>query len=171
MNTTERKLIFFDCDETLWTSEGKDYISSVDSTLEKDGKLTIFRVTDKKRFILRPDVKDTFTILLNSLVHVHLGIISDNKPGPVLQALTLFGLYSFLHPQAINVRLWTGPCPKEIMIEEILAQAVFKDIKRSEVYLVDDKDYSGAMSNQGMNFIKIDDNDSFLKKVTSQIIK
>ena len=47
------KLVLFDCDETLWESKDKDYISSVDSDLIRTSENSVERNTDGKTFTLK----------------------------------------------------------------------------------------------------------------------
>jgi len=148
------KLILFDCDETLWHSPTKDYISSQISPLTLVGQGGVQRQTDGLMFSLRPGVRQALRYALASGYVV--GVVSDNLPAPVLVALRLFGLKKFIADEAINIRLWEGYCPKEQMVSEILQRPRFIGLKPGSVLWLDDKDYSAQAKAIGVGFIKVD---------------
>jgi magnesium-dependent phosphatase-1 len=146
------RLVLFDCDETLWTSPNQDYISRVTSPLALRG-LAIIRVADDQMFTLRPGIKQ----LLRKL-HTGgwvIGIVSDNQPNMVLEALTLLGLSPYIEPQAVHIKLWDGPCPKQLMVKEILDRPSFAHLIASDVWWIDDKDYVAAALDIGVNFVQV----------------
>lgn len=151
-----RKLILFDCDETLWTSTDRDYISSVRSPLKKLAANKVVRVKDKKVFTLKKGVLSTLVDLHKDNNQIALGIVSDNDPEEVISALKLFNVWSYINEKALNVKLWNGYCPKHEMILEIINKKEFSHLSHKNIYLIDDKDYSKEAAQIGINFIRVD---------------
>jgi len=145
------KMIFFDCDGTLWESVDGDYISSVVSGLRRLGENTIARLSDGKVFYLKKNVRKLMESLFNE--GACIGIVSDNISGPVMEAIFLFGLEKYIDQEAINVRLWKGHCRKDQMILEILAKKKFQSVPREKIVLVDDKDYEQELKKIGVGYI------------------
>lgn len=169
MSNTERSLYLFDCDETLWESEGQDYIGSVPSEfLTQDGN-AITRTADGKVFSLKTGTREAFVYLKKTDVDGErvIGIVSDNPPEPVMEALKLFGLWDVINAHAFNVRLWEGPCPKHEMVAEILAKGEFGDISTRNVFWFDDKDYSREAGLIQVNFIQVNSQTNLLQTVRS----
>lgn len=152
-----KKLVLFDCDETLWTSMDKDHISSAKSALKKLNSSTIVRLKDNKVFTLKKGVVKAFAHLSKNNNQIVLGIVSDNEPEEVISALRLFNLWKFINKEAFNVRLWKGYCPKHEMIVEILNKNHFKNLLPGDTYFIDDKDYSKEAKDIGVNFIQVTD--------------
>lgn len=148
-----KRIILFDCDETLWNSLDRDYISSCKSVLIKAKKHTIVRLADGKRFTLKRETIQLFQSL--AVKGFTIGIVSDNKPAMVRAALKLSGLLKYINKKAINIKLWDGYCPKHLMIQEILDKPEFHSIDLKLVYWVDDKDYAAEAKKIGVNFIKV----------------
>ncbi len=149
------KLFLFDCDETLWTSPKKDYISRVPSPFKKVGSSEILREADQYAFRLQPSVQETFAYLAGRN-DTAVGIVSDNLFEPVQQALMFFDLWSFIDSNAVNVRLWQGYCPKHEMILEILNRPVFlPTVLLQDTYWFDDKDYQKEADGIGVHFIQV----------------
>jgi len=90
--------------------------------------------------------------LINKKGH-KIGIISDNNKPMVIKALKLFGLWPYLTKKAINIRLWKGYCPKEIMVTEVINKLEITD--NNIVYWFDDKDYQEAAKSINVNFVQI----------------
>lgn len=149
------KLILFDCDETLWTSAGHDYISHVPSAFRCIAPGTLKRLADGKEFVLKRGVEEAFAELRVHAVQLMVGVVSDNHPGPVREALQLFGLWGTVKGDAFNVHLWKGYCPKHEMVLEILQKPAFIGMKLEDVYLVDDRDYSSEAKEIGIHFIEV----------------
>lgn len=148
------KLFLFDCDETIWYSDSADYISSIPSTFERGSAgQEIIRVADSTIFYLRDGIKEILEEINKSDDSV--GIVSDNKPEPVLEALNLLELMEFIDQNAVNIKLWDGYCPKHIMVEEIISKSLFKDISRNNIYWFDDRDYSKEAKQIGVKFFKV----------------
>ena len=144
------QLALFDCDETLWHSAGRDYISSLPSILKRADGPAVERSADGQIFSLRSGVVETFRELHDS--GVGIGIVSDNLVAPVIKALELFGLYRYVKSQAFNVRLWDGYCNKPQMVEEIIART---RVEPSSVYVFDDKNYRHGMDQIGVHFVQV----------------
>lgn len=146
------KLFLFDADETLWHSDNHDYISSIDSKLLKINSNIIIRKNDGNKFYLKTDI---LLLLFKSICESghKIGIVSDNKKSTVVNALKMFGWWPYIYRKAVNIRLWQGPCPKEVMILEIINKINFK--KTNNVYWFDDKDYKSVAKTIGVNFIQI----------------
>lgn len=161
------KIVFFDCDETIWTSPTKDYISSVVSDLKPISKNKLTRVSDRLVFTLKPGTRKLFAEL--SKREVVIGIISDNRRKPVVKALSLFKLLPFINKMAISIKLWRGYCPKHKMLISVLKKPDFKNISGNEVLWVDDKDYSSEAAEIGVNFIKISQRSNIYKKVYAEL--
>jgi predicted phosphatase len=141
------KLVLFDCDDTLWDAPHGDYISSVPSTFTLGGSVLV-RDKDKAVFSLKHGVLDLVKSLhKNGCI---IGIVSDNIKEPV----------PYISKAAINVRLWKGPCPKEIMVQEILAKPFAKNILPKDVLWLDDKDYAPAAEKIGVNFYHVTKGDT-----------
>lgn len=157
MANTERSLYLFDCDETLWESEGQDYIGSAPSELLTQDGNAVKRTVDGKVFRLKTGAKEALIYLKEANVDGErvVGIISDNPPEPVMKALRLFGLWDTIDAHAFNVRLWKGDCPKQEMVAEILTKREFGDINPSNVFWFDDKDYSQKADLIQVNFIQV----------------
>lgn len=161
------KIFLFDCDQTIWTSGGNDYISSVDSPLALVSKNSLIRVKDGKVFTLKQGVHEMFNKIYKSGGIV--GIVSDNKKDMVVDALKLFDIYKFINIDAINIKLWKGYCPKHQMVEEILSKIEFENISIKNVYWFDDKDYSEEAEMVKVNYIKVDGSTDFERIVKSLI--
>lgn len=162
-----KKIFLFDCDQTIWTSHNNDYISSVTSPLVLVSKNTAQRVVDGKKFILKPEINLLFRLIQGS--GDIIGIVSDNSKDMVVCVLRLFDIYKFVNPKAVNVRLWSGYCPKHKMIVEILKKTEFKEIPTKNVYWFDDKDYKSEAKLIGVNFIYVNDSTSLVDK-TKEIL-
>lgn len=143
-------LYLFDCDGTLWDSEDHDYIGSVVSDIIREDDHTMRRIGDGKVFKLLPGVRETWNTL--KARGDSIGIVSDNPPEMVQKALQCLELYPYITTEAFNVRLWKGYCPKHTMVEEILANPKFSQISRSDVILIDDKDYAEEAKSIGIQF-------------------
>lgn len=157
------KLLLFDCDETLWNSQDKDYVSSVNSHFEKITFGIVERKKDGKKFVLRPGVKKAFDLI--SKKGFVIGIVSDNKKPPVVEVMKLFNVWSYINHEAINIKLWNGYCPKHKMILDVLSGLDFYKAYRDRVYWFDDKDYTSDAKEIGVNFIKVDDGADFVRLV------
>lgn len=163
-----KKLVLFDCDETLWHSENKDYISSLPGPFSLQGPNTLVRNDDQKVFQLGPRVREAFRILY---AQCSIGIVSDNKPQSVLEALRLFGLTEFINKQAQNIRLWDGYCPKDEMVKEILARELFTHLEPRDVYWFDDKDYSAVAGVLSVNFCLVESTEDTVDQlITNNLI-
>lgn len=169
MSNTERGLYLFDCDETLWQSEGQDWIGSVPSSLLTQDGNTVIRTADGKVFRLKTGVKEGFIYLKQTSKDGErvIGIVSDNPPEPVMKALKLLGLWDTIDTHAFNVRLWEGYCPKHEMVAEILAKGEFGDISPNNVFWFDDKDYSQEADLIQVNFIQVNSQTDLLQTVRS----
>lgn len=132
-------LIIFDCDDTLWFSEDHDYISSVKSDFRKINEDEFVRVADQKKFFVFPELKKLLANLTSK--NCKLGIASDNEKEAVADVLKLLDIDQFFESAAVNVSLWKGHCPKELMIEEIITAGPFSGILSDNVWWVDDKPY------------------------------
>lgn len=148
-------IYLFDCDGTLWASEDHDYIGSVVSDIVRVSDNAVRRSEDGKVFMLFPHIRKTFDDMKERASVV--GIVSDNPPEMVEKALHAFGLYTYITPEAVNVRLWKGYCPKHVMVEEILAKPLFAEVPRDQVFLIDDKDYSKEAARIGISFVPAQD--------------
>lgn len=147
-----KKFFLFDSDQTIWTSDNHDYISSVVSPLILMSENSIARIVDGNVFFLKPEIREAFKLIKKS--GSTTGIVSDNRKDMVINALKLFDIYKFLNLNAINVRLWKGYCPKHKMILEILDKPEFKNILSNNIYWFDDKNYSEEAAQIGVNFIR-----------------
>lgn len=165
----EQRLFLFDADETLWTSENRDWVGSVDpSTFSTEpGNLTIRRDADGQEFTLRDGTHAALAYLEGN--GVRLGIISDNVPEAVQKGLEAFHLQHAFESSAVNVRLWKGHCPKEVMIEEVLALPQYQDIRRDHVYFLDDKPYQQETQLLGINFRQVNLGENMLDIVKEYI--
>lgn len=144
------KLFLFDADETLWNSEGKDYISSKSSALQMVDSLTLTRTVDQKYFRLMREVPGIFRVIKNK--GYTIGIVSDNKKFMVVSALKLFGLWTFVDPKAVNIKLWKGYCPKHLMVQQILEKT---QTLPKNCYWIDDKDYSSEARTIKVKFFNL----------------
>ncbi len=145
------KIVFLDCDETLWTSPNKDRIWSVPGSFEVIDNNAIVR-SDSAVFTLKKDVRQALGVLRDRWFC--LWIISDNIAQQVAEVLNLFHLSDFFDQRFISVELRESEkqrCPKEQMIKKLLEKHEWNSFK--EVYLVDDKDYRQAMLDNGYKFI------------------
>jgi magnesium-dependent phosphatase-1 len=149
-----KKIIFFDCDQTIWFSKDADYISSLDSDLMAKSTSCIQRITDKKTFCLDKKIHQ-FIKLLSKQHEIVIGIISDNQPQITIEALKLFKIWSLVNKEAIAIKLWKGYCPKIEIIQQILKKDLFKDILIKDVYFFDDKDYAMEAEKIGINFYRV----------------
>jgi predicted phosphatase len=149
-----RKLILFDCDETLWSSANANYIGSIISPLHVLEPGVIERVKDEAKFILKVGVAETFGLLARHS-EIAVGIVSDNPRKPVVDALQLLGLWSVIDQRAVNVKLWQGYCPKQLIVQEIMMQPAFAHIPPNHIYMLDDKDYSKEMEEIGITFVQV----------------
>lgn len=145
-----KKLFLFDCDQTLWSSSEKDYISRVNSKLLVISPGVLMGVEDRNKFYLDSNVGKALRLISRS--GNLSGIVSDNKKNVVIEALSLFGIYKFFEPKAINIKLWKGYCPKHNMVIEILKKI---KISSENVYWFDDKDYGAEAATIGVNFIRV----------------
>lgn len=161
------KIFLFDCDETIWTSTGADYISHVSSPFVKISKFVLLRTQDEKIFNLKPEIPELFSDIRQK--NYTIGIVSDNRKDIVMNALTLFDICKLVDMDAINVRLWDGHCPKEIMVSEILNNNKFAKIAKNNVYWFDDKDYSEEAGKIGVNFVKVN-KDTNLTKIVKKLL-
>ncbi|MEK7154672.1 MAG: HAD-IIIC family phosphatase [Patescibacteria group bacterium] len=152
MTKTPKKLFLFDCDQTLWKTTKSEYLSRIASKFYvKRGVL--IRKSDGVVFYPLKEVKKIFTS-----INAHggtVGIVSDNKPEVVISVLKLLDWWKFIDKEAFNVRFWVGPCPKEIMVLEILSKPKFSKLNKKNVYWFDDGDYSKVAKNIGVNFIRV----------------
>lgn len=158
-------MVLFDCDGTLWSSQEGEYISSVESSLKKVNGITIIRQKDNKTFTLKNGVLKAFGHLKKLNGHIIIGVVSDNRPKPLITALKLFKIWPFIHQNAFKVRLWRGYCPKHKMILEILNQKEFANVSHGEVFWIDDKDYAKKANKMGVNFILVNARTDLLKVV------
>jgi HAD superfamily phosphatase (TIGR01681 family) len=141
------KVIFFDCDQTIWFSKDADFISSLDASLVVKSTECIQRLKDKKTFCINKKIYQ-FIKSLSKQQEIVIGIISDNKPHITIEALKLFEIWPLVNKEAIDIKLWKGYCPKIEIIQQILKKNCFKDISNKEVYFFDDKDYAGSQKNR-----------------------
>lgn len=150
-NISMKGIIFFDCDETLRASEDKDWIWSQDWPIITFDDNSICRKWDGKVFSLREWVRE----VLQNLMHqwYWLGIISDNKRDITLETLNVFKINHYFNKELINIKLRDWYCPKDEMINDILDKNNIAD--KSQVILVDDKDYSDTMSDRWYIFIQV----------------
>lgn len=148
------KLYLFDCDGTLWNSHDSDYIGSVPSGFEKITDDIILRLKDGKKFYLNHGVLDLFKTINKNSKNL-IGIVSDNPPESVIEALKALGLYDYINSKAINIKLWQGYCPKHKMILEILNKPEFHNISKKNVFWFDDKNYSSEANEIGVKFVKV----------------
>lgn len=146
-----KKILFFDCDETLWSSQGKDYISSVQSKIKKIDNNTVLRVQDGKVFSLKNGILDIL-IYLKKQGNVIVGVVSDNEEKQTLLALKMFGILKYIEKEAINIRLWPGYCPKHKMIQEVLQKPQFKNIRLKYMYWFDDQNYEKEAESIGIHY-------------------
>ncbi len=151
-------IFFFDCDDTIWGSEDKDYISSVPSSLTLNSKGNLIREKDNKVFSLRKGVKKAFENIKKS--GGRIGIVSDNRKYMVTGALEKFGLIKFVDKKLVLVKLWKGYCPKHRMIVEGLAK---NNIPRDnmKVFWFDDKDYANEAKEIQSLFIRVSPSTNF----------
>ena len=156
------KIVFFDCDETLWTSADKDYISSINSSLKKIDEKTLIREKDGKEFVLNKSVRKALEELKNK--NILIGIVSDNEKQMVLKALKIFEIYEYFDEDLINIKLWEGYCSKDEMILESLSK-LSKKILSKNIYWFDDKDYSKEGKEIGINFVKVQPEMNFTKSI------
>lgn len=147
------KIVFFDCDQTIWTSPDKDYISSVNSSLKKLNENILVREEDGKRFALNKSILRTLEYL--KMKKIMIGIVSDNEKAMVLKALKLFGISRYFNKKIVNIKLWDGYCPKDKMIIESLSKSPYRNNPLSSVYWLDDKDYSREAKDAGINFVQV----------------
>lgn len=146
------KLVIFDGDNTLWSTAPHDYVSQIESDFcIRNG--VVVRLADQAEYRLRTGVIETLKMLKNEGIKV--GIASDNRHEVVLKVLQLFNIWQYLDPEAVEIRLFDGYCPKDIMIEEILARSGLTEIKRADVCWIDDKDYSTEAKKIGIKFCMI----------------
>lgn len=157
------KIFLFDCDETIWTSLDADYISHVSSSLTKISKVVLYRKKDGKLFNLKPEIPELFKAIRQK--NHAIGIVSDNKKDMVISALILFDICKLVDTEAINIKLWDGHCPKELMVSEILNKPKFAKIPKNNVYWFDDKDYSEEAKKIEVNFVKVNGGTNLTKIV------
>jgi magnesium-dependent phosphatase-1 len=161
-----QKLFLFDCDETLWTSIGRDYVSSHNSRFSRVDKDSVVR-GDGVQFMLRSGVREAFSVI-NSREHI-IGVVSDNLPEPVFEVLELLELDVHVSQDATLVTLWEGYCPKDAMVTDILGNLARKGVTPNETYWFDDKDYTDKAANIGVNFTLITDNADILALTSSKL--
>lgn len=157
------QIAFFDADKTLWQvvtlDRSDDWASKIDNpTFIQNGENTVIRKENGTKFILKDGVKDCLEKL--SKAGIGIGIISDNKLENVATIASLFGISDYFDTKLINISLWKGPCPKEVMVDKVV-ERLGKD-KFSGILLVDDKDYSEVMTKSGYSFI-LSSKDTFPK--------
>lgn len=141
-------IYFFDCDETLWESDSRDYVSSkpgkviaIDQdSFKREGDETIFRIKPGARELLSQLYSQGFSI----------GIISDNNKEPVIAALHSLNLWKYVNPELVSVSLWEGYCPKADLIEGLLSVNA-----PGEVIWFDDRDYSREAEEKGYRFVHV----------------
>ncbi len=152
MNKIPNKLYLFDCDQTLWLTNGSEYISRIVSDFYlKQGVL--IRKADSIAFYPKNGIEKIF-----KFINVHggsVGIVSDNRPKVVVSILKLLGWWKYIDNEAFNVKLWVGPCPKEILVQEILSKPKFRNLNKKNVYWFDDGNYSKVAKRIGVNFILV----------------
>ncbi len=152
MNKTPKKLFLFDCDQTLWLTNKSEYVSRVTSDFYlKQGIL--IRRADGVAFCPKKGIKKIFKSINAS--GGSIGIVSDNQPKVVISVLKLLGWWKHVDKKAFNVRLWIGPCPKEVMVQEILSKPQFKNLNKKNIYWFDDGGYSKVAKDMGVNFIRV----------------
>jgi magnesium-dependent phosphatase-1 len=162
-----KKIFLFDCDQTIWASGDNDYISSVISPLVLVSKDSIKRTIDGKIFSLKLGVRKAFKHIYDA--GYTLGIVSDNTKSMVIKALKLFKIDEYIDPNAVNVSLWKGYCPKQQMVLEILAKPEFREIPRVNAYWFDDKDYYKEAQLIGVNFVRVGVETSFINMILSAL--
>lgn len=152
MNKAPKKLFLFDCDQTLWLTSKSEYVSRINSDFcLKHGVL--IREVDGVAFYPKKGIKKVFASI--NVNGGSVGIVSDNRPEVVVSVLKLLDWWKYVDKKAFNVRLWVGPCPKEIMVREILSKPQFKYLNKKNIYWFDDGDYLTVARDMGINFIKI----------------
>lgn len=167
-NNMAEMLVLFDADETLWTSEGRDWVGSVSSTFSPEAdNQTIRRDSDRKAFNLRRGTREALAYLAER--NIAIGLVSDNTPEAVEGALNAFGIADSFEPSAVSVRRWKGYCPKDVMIGEILALPQYAGIRRDNVYFLDDKDYALAAEGIGVQFRRVDTQMDMLQTIKELI--
>lgn len=144
-----KKLVLFDCDQTLRTSIDADYISSVDSTFKKISQIEIKRMVDGKIFTLKEWVGEFILHLKKNWYAVW--IISDNNYEAVSKALSAFNIIQLIDPQYIAVKSWKWYCPKHHMI----AQMLWNEIDKYQISWFDDKHYEEEADMIGAKFYLI----------------
>lgn len=152
MNKIPKKLYLFDCDQTLWLTKKSEYVSRVASDFCLEQGILV-RKTDGTTFCPKKGIEKIFKSI--NVDGGSVGIVSDNQPNVVVSVLKLLGWWKYVDKEAFNVRLWVGPCPKEIMVQEILSKHKFHKLNKKNIYWLDDKDYSKAAKAIGVNFIRI----------------
>ena len=151
MNKTPNKLFLFDCDQTLWLTNKSEYVSRVASDFYlKQGIL--IRKADGVAFNPKKGIEKIFKSINANGGSV--GVVSDNLPEVVVSILKLLGWWKYIDNEAFNVRLWVGPCPKEILVQEIISKSKFRNLNKKDVYWFDDRDYSKVVKKIGVNFIR-----------------
>ena len=118
-----RQVVFFDADKTLWqvvTKDGSDdWASKIqNATFVKEDENNVVRVENGTKFVLKEGVKECLQKI--SREGIGLGVVSDNLPEDVIKLADLFGILDFIDSKLVNVSLWEGPCPKEVMIKEVV---------------------------------------------------
>ena len=105
-----------------------------------------------------PDVRE----LLRSLTDggVLLGLVSDNKPDPIFNALRLWEIDHFFDEDLMCVELYDGYCPKVDIITKAISGLGEGKLPTSKerVLLIDDHDYSKEAQVAGIVFRKRDNN-------------
>lgn len=164
-----RQLVFLDADKTLWKVEsqsGDDWASKVPNpTFVLEDKGVVLRDQDSTRFILKEGVSDCLERL--SKEGIGIGIISDNIYKDVMTIAQMLNIWKFFDESLVNIRLWKGPCPKELMITEVLQD---NNLQSTKILMVDDKDYSEAMAVAGYHFL-LSPKDSFPSSLILEYFK
>jgi len=146
-----KNVFLFDGDNTLWNSPKGDYISKGESDFKVEGQ-SLIRESDGAVFTLFPDTKNVLKELIDKKITI--GLVSDNRFEIVKKALEKWGIWELFDKSAINIKMWVGPCPKQIMVGEILQDMKIRGSQMNEVYWVDDADYEGIAIKINVNFLR-----------------
>jgi magnesium-dependent phosphatase-1 len=160
-------LFLFDCDETLWQSTSQDYISRNATKLSLVDADHIKR-NDGGLFTLRSEVRVMLQLLRSR--GCTIGIVSDNRAEIVDAALQLFQIKPYFASEAINIRLWKGHCPKEVMVDEVLKHPKLTQKSFSKIYWFDDKDYAKQATSVDVKFMRVTA-DSNLYDMVSNVLE
>lgn len=159
-----KKVVIFDADNTLWRTEGGDYVSRVDSEFISLDSSTVLRVEDDSKYYLNEGIYEFLAYNFNSSMRI--GLVSDNHWKDVEEVCKLFGIWRYFDKDLMRVELYDGYCPKAKLIGEMLG---LEEISIIKAVWLDDRDYSLEAKEEGIEFFQIMNNQ--IRKVLDELEK